>query len=671
MFILRQFIKFVIALLIYDFLIECDICIFMKESLIRHIRGVFKAISIETEFDVYECNSDNLPMWAGQLVHSNQYFICTPFTDKIEKLKSFIGKEISILGDMMYWYDGDIIKPHTSVELVDSISPLITLPQNNDSLKNCTRLPSWLDNYIFNNLSAQYSPDYEKFSNNLTLSGTDVLKYLGTYFPRSYAEAFCIFDNLFKNKGFEILFNVELPINIAVIGCGTGGDLIGLLTVIEKYSSIKRKINIVVLDGNNEALNLVEKIIERFKQYYVIDLTLKTDNYIFNNIASFDSNRIGEKGSFDFIMSAKMIGEVIAAGNGLNDNAYYEYVMKFLPLLNKRGVFYLLDVTTRQKSSTFNPFLMNKQVRSAMKEMPSYQIVSPRPCSIFNTSCNWDCFCQKTFTVSHSFASNDKSKVAYKLIASNELAEIIGIPPIGLGKYKIHGEKLCPNTEMWDGSYYDAYYISEKTNFVYSKNGNNNQNPSNEAINKVWDCENDKFPIINEQKIRPKIIDVPGEDLKEAQVESDSQTDELNCYTGCYVIDTNVFLDKPNIIQLIDSNYFIVLSTKVLDELDHLKVKKNMSLARKKRVIKALKYISESLSDPEKDIVMEDSDTKLLPKDFDRNCPDNKILSVALKFIDENPILLTSDYGLQARAKGLGINSISLNNFTKSLINNI
>ena len=59
----------------------------------------------------------------------------------------------------------------------------------------------------------------------------------------------------------------------------------------------------------------------------------------------------------------------------------------------------------------------------------------------------------------------------------------------------------------------------------------------------------------------------------------------------------------------------------------------------------------------------------LLPKDFDRTCPDNKILSVALKFMDENPILLTSDYGLQARAKGLGIKSISLKDFTKTLTN--
>ena len=45
--------------------------------------------------------------------------------------------------------------------------------------------------------------------------------------------------------------------------------------------------------------------------------------------------------------------------------------------------------------------------------------------------------------------------------------------------------------------------------------------------------------------------------------------------------------------------------------------------------------------------------------------PDNMILSVALKYKDENPILLTSDNGLQIKAKGLQIPVISLKDFLK------
>ena len=39
-----------------------------------------------------------------------------------------------------------------------------------------------------------------------------------------------------------------------------------------------------------------------------------------------------------------------------------------------------------------------------------------------------------------------------------------------------------------------------------------------------------------------------------------------------YIIDTNVFVDQPDIISKIDQKYSIVLSAKVIDELDYLKI---------------------------------------------------------------------------------------------------
>lgn len=62
---------------------------------------------------------------------------------------------------------------------------------------------------------------------------------------------------------------------------------------------------------------------------------------------------------------------------------------------------------------------------------------------------------------------------------------------------------------------------------------------------------------------------------------------------------------------------------------------------------------------------MELSNVSLLPEDFDKRSPDNMILSVALKYKSGNPILLTSDNGLQLKAKGLGLSTISLKEFIK------
>lgn len=63
--------------------------------------------------------------------------------------------------------------------------------------------------------------------------------------------------------------------------------------------------------------------------------------------------------------------------------------------------------------------------------------------------------------------------------------------------------------------------------------------------------------------------------------------------------------------------------------------------------------------------MFEFADVSLLPDDFDKRSPDNMILSVALKYKEENPIVLTSDNGLQLKSRALGIASISLNSFLK------
>jgi predicted ribonuclease YlaK len=131
-----------------------------------------------------------------------------------------------------------------------------------------------------------------------------------------------------------------------------------------------------------------------------------------------------------------------------------------------------------------------------------------------------------------------------------------------------------------------------------------------------------------------------------------------------YIIDTNVFVDYPDIISKIDKKYSVVLSAKVIDELDYLKI--SLSEEQKKNVQQALKFINGSLE--KRDVKMVTADLSLLPDDFNKKSPDNFILSVALKYKQENPIMLTSDNGLQVKAKGLGITTISLKDFLKQVL---
>ena len=130
-----------------------------------------------------------------------------------------------------------------------------------------------------------------------------------------------------------------------------------------------------------------------------------------------------------------------------------------------------------------------------------------------------------------------------------------------------------------------------------------------------------------------------------------------------YIIDTNVFVDQPDVISKIDRKYSIVLSAKVIDELDYLKI--SLTEEQKKNVQKALRLINNNIE--KRGIKMDTADLTLLPNDFNKKSPDNFILSVALKYKEENPIMLTSDNGLQIKAKGLNITTITLKEFLKQL----
>ena len=144
------------------------------------------------------------------------------------------------------------------------------------------------------------------------------------------------------------------------------------------------------------------------------------------------------------------------------------------------------------------------------------------------------------------------------------------------------------------------------------------------------------------------------ETSKQKSVKSDTKK-------NIYIIDTNVFVNCPDIISKIDDKYQVVMSAKVIDELDKLKIK--LDATEKKNVETALRLINRAMD--KQNVSMELSNPDLLPDDFSKKSPDNNILTVALKFKDENPILLTSDNGLQVKAKGLKISTISLKDFLK------
>lgn len=181
-------------------------------------------------------------------------------------------------------------------------------------------------------------------------------------------------------------------------------------------------------------------------------------------------------------------------------------------------------------------------------------------------------------------------------------------------------------------------------------------------VPKFEDCieyhpEEKSFIRLFQKGFKDVIVNNPLDKRSNNQKEKDKSTNK-----HVYVIDTNIFVNCPNILSKIGNTDTVILSAKVVDELDNLKYKLEDKDLR--NVQKALKNINLALD--KGNVRMEMSDVTLLPRDFDRHNPDNNILSVVLRHKSESPILITSDNGLQIKAKGIGINVVGLKEFLSS-----
>jgi rRNA-processing protein FCF1 len=208
-------------------------------------------------------------------------------------------------------------------------------------------------------------------------------------------------------------------------------------------------------------------------------------------------------------------------------------------------------------------------------------------------------------------------------------------------------------------SYFEKYYSEFKYDTVLLHPSKKAKKDNENEWMEIWGNNYLEKNILNVKphtgiKVIGK-IDLSQFEKPKKEISKDKQ--------NIYIIDTNVFVHCPDIISKIDKQYQIVLSAKVIDELDYLKVK--LKEEEKKNVEKALRQINENRK--KRNLRFELSEISLLPDDLDKKSPDNLILSVALKYKDENPIMLTSDNGLQIKVSIFNITTITLHEFLKQM----
>jgi rRNA-processing protein FCF1 len=124
-----------------------------------------------------------------------------------------------------------------------------------------------------------------------------------------------------------------------------------------------------------------------------------------------------------------------------------------------------------------------------------------------------------------------------------------------------------------------------------------------------------------------------------------------------YIVDTNAFIDQPDILSRLHPHELAVVSKKVINELDDKKSDDRL----RERVQQVTRTLQDYTGD---NIRYEEADISLLPQGFKAK-GDNLILSVALKYKPCDPILLTSDRNLSVKAKMEGLRTLTLPDFNR------
>jgi len=297
------------------------------------------------------------------------------------------------------------------------------------------KLPEWLDRCLFDTLGAFYWRAPEAASKSLEFS-TDKLKgYLGTYFPRSYAESFSIFSNIFSKQFIKDRFIKKGEISIMDLGSGTGGNLIGLLETIDNNIDEQIDIKIVSIDGNEDALCFQEEILNTFRKRTDKKIIFKKEQRVIEkhsdivNIA----NKLDEE-KFDIIITFKCLSELAIYNLPEFRKIYSIFPEIASGIMSEFSFLIILDVTTLLKEigniKYFVPTVLNKQINSFESKNNFLKTIIPKPCFAYASKCDLTnnlCFTQQQFKVNHSRKANDISKVTYRVLVTEKVYKSLNL----------------------------------------------------------------------------------------------------------------------------------------------------------------------------------------------------------------------------------------------------
>ena len=281
-------------------------------------------------------------------------------------------------------------------------------------------LPKWLYEYIFDQLGSEEKPNPKEYCKNLDSDVEKNKVYLGTYFPRSFAESYCIHENLFNYERYKQSIKGKTKFSIFSVGCGTGGDVLGVLCAIANNLPTINEVEIVAYDGNNIAIDYLMDLtsLDPVKRRFNITSKCIPLPIICREDVDYYLNSMGD--NYDLILSFKFVNELMDAGI-LGNDAFLVLAHLLASKLNDTGLLTLLDVTDVHLG-VYQPKNLNRGLCAFSKAQSEFKTLLPIPCHFEDKKCFGSrCFTNKRFYGSFSFTD----KVAYRVIGRADYVDYL------------------------------------------------------------------------------------------------------------------------------------------------------------------------------------------------------------------------------------------------------
>lgn len=233
------------------------------------------------------------------------FLIVMPFTCDASKALDSARNSWTCPAASPYCESGYVVWEFPSCEKPCEVSMKPEVP----AFYTCGYLPAALDAYISSRPGTDYRPDSGRVQSNLHAAEHDADWYLGNYFPRTFAETFCLYDYAFS-FGFDAVCGGKSELTILDVGIGSGGATYGLIWALRKRllgDDSFKKIKVIGFDGNQNALSIFQDMKPIVENAWPIKFEFLTEKVQFSSASLIPKDTFD--GKADFVMASKCLQE--------------------------------------------------------------------------------------------------------------------------------------------------------------------------------------------------------------------------------------------------------------------------------------------------------------------------------------------------------------------------